>query len=411
MGCDRPRLLCIGAWAPYPGIRHAGGEYLLRHLEVLSETFDVTLAVPGVKTNTDAAPAAPTWLSLHLVPLSARFERSRVLRRLANLALGFSPGAEIRLGLRSDRRLRVLLAEADLVELHWPEYAALIPLVHRAAPTGCPITVIAQDSATQVLERYLSAGTSLTRRARARLLVARVGRQEVHYLNQADAVGSFTEDVDAHYRALGVTVPLFRLPPAVAPVAPAMRAHPDAGETVLFTAALDRPQNYEGLLWFVESVWPQVHAARPRSTLVVAGAGAPAAVEHRLRATAGIDFVGEVDDLASCYRDAHVFVAPLFVGSGLKFKVVNALMAGLPIVTTPVGAEGLEPVDGPSPLQVHEEADEWVTALVDLLADPGERARRGAASHAFAASTFDFAANMAAVTGLYTGLLRSRRGT
>jgi glycosyltransferase involved in cell wall biosynthesis len=411
MTADRPRLLCLAAWAPYPGIRHAGGEYLLRHLEVLSETFDVTLAVPGLGINIDAAPSVPSWLRLHLVPLPPRVERSRVLRRLANLALGFSPGAEIRLGLRRDPVVRELLAGADLVELHWPEYAALIPLVHRAGPAGCPITVIAQDSATQVLERYLSAGTSPARRARARLLVARVGRQEVHYLNQADAVGSFTPDVDDHYRALGVTVPLFRLPPAVAPVPDAMRAKPAAGETVLFTAALGRPQNHEGLLWLVDTVWPHVHSARPSSTLVVAGAGAPPAVEQRLRATAGVEFVGEVDDLSSCYRDAHVFVAPLFVGSGLKFKVVHALMAGLPVLTTAVGAEGLDPVDGPSPLLVHEEADGWVHTLVDLLADPTERARAGAASHAFAAATFDFAAGMAVVTDLYTDLVSSTRAT
>ncbi len=89
----------------------------------------------------------------------------------------------------------------------------------------------------------------------------------------------------------------------------------------------------------------------------------------------GVSLAGFVDDLADVYRDATVAVAPLLRGAGVKFKTLEAILAGLPIVSTSVGAEGIAALP---PLETFDSAEEFADGLVAVLESPAlarERAR------------------------------------
>jgi len=125
----------------------------------------------------------------------------------------------------------------------------------------------------------------------------------------------------------------------------------------------------------VHQLWPRIHREVPEAVLRIAGRGSERFTDFR--GVAGVEVVGEVASAAAFLRDLSVLAYPLVRGSGMKVKVLEALATGLPVVTTPSGAEGIGPTDG---VVVTEKDDEIVEAVRDVLADPAARRQRGAAS-------------------------------
>lgn len=123
----------------------------------------------------------------------------------------------------------------------------------------------------------------------------------------------------------------------------------------------------------VSRTWPLVHRRRPQARLLVAGRGVS---ELGLPESAGVTVVGEVQSGARFLGGIAVLVYPLDRGSGMKVKVLEALASGVPVVTTPAGAEGIVRSDG---VIVSESDEDLAAAVLALLADPLERRQRGAA--------------------------------
>lgn len=106
----------------------------------------------------------------------------------------------------------------------------------------------------------------------------------------------------------------------------------------LFLGALDWFPNQQGLLWFIDSVWPDVKAKVPEASLHIAGRNASTTLANKI--ASACDYYGEVDDTRKFISDKSICIVPLFAGSGLKIKIIEALAAGKVVVTTPIGAEG-----------------------------------------------------------------------
>ena len=161
---------------------------------------------------------------------------------------------------------------------------------------------------------------------------------------------------------------------------------PAAGETMLFVGGFRHPPNVDAVCWFVQAVLPCVLAQRPQARLVVVGASPPAAV----CALAGprVVVTGQISDadLAGWYASARVAVAPLRFGAGVKGKVVEALQAGLPLVTTSVGGQGLPGLAAILP--IHDEAEAQAEAILRLLSDDAAWQAQAAAQVAYAARHF-----------------------
>ena len=120
--------------------------------------------------------------------------------------------------------------------------------------------------------------------------------------------------------------------------------------------------NYDGLRWFLESCRPRIRAEVPDATLDVCGS-----VCFRFDdVPAGVTLRGVVEDLGASYRDASLAIVPLRMGSGLKVKLVEALAHALPVVTTPVGAQGLLGLS-PRSFLLGASAEEFATQTVALL--------------------------------------------
>jgi sugar transferase (PEP-CTERM/EpsH1 system associated) len=113
---------------------------------------------------------------------------------------------------------------------------------------------------------------------------------------------------------------------------------------VLFMGRMDYHANVDAALYFVKHTWPLIHARRPELRLVIVGAQ-PAKAILALREQ-GITVTGTVDDVRPYYRSALTSVVPLRVGGGTRLKVLEAMAAGTPVVSTTLGAEGLAVTPG-----------------------------------------------------------------
>ena len=114
------------------------------------------------------------------------------------------------------------------------------------------------------------------------------------------------------------------------------------GRTVLFFGLLATVPNVDGVVYFLREIWPPIAAARPNARFVVIGADPAPAI--RAHAGPGVTIVGPVDDLRPHLAAADAVVVPLRLGSGTRLKILEAWAMARPVVSTTLGAEGLDVV-------------------------------------------------------------------
>jgi sugar transferase (PEP-CTERM/EpsH1 system associated) len=155
---------------------------------------------------------------------------------------------------------------------------------------------------------------------------------------------------------------------------------PQPGSTeqgCVFLGALDYWPNVEGLCWFCQEVWPEVHRRRPQTTLSIVGRRPTAAVA-RLAELPGVKLVGQVPDVRPYVHAAAVSVVPLRIARGVQNKVLESLAMGKATLVSPQALEGLTAQRG-AHLRAASTPDEWITQLTQLLDDEASRRQLGAA--------------------------------
>lgn len=163
---------------------------------------------------------------------------------------------------------------------------------------------------------------------------------------------------------------------------------PDA-HRVTFLGTLFWPPNAEGVLWFAEHVLPRVLAACPQSVFTVIGKQPPAVVRALERRFSGkVEVTGYVADPTPLLRETAVFVVPLLSGGGMRVKILDAWLWGLPVVTTTLGAEGIDVRPGEDVL-VADDAEGLAAAVARLLGDEIERARLRRGGRAAVVARYD----------------------
>jgi glycosyltransferase involved in cell wall biosynthesis len=158
--------------------------------------------------------------------------------------------------------------------------------------------------------------------------------------------------------------------------------------TLVFTGTMDFRPNVDAVLWFAREVLPRIRDRVPDVRFLAVGQR-----PHRrldvLRDDPAVTLTGFVEDPRPFIADAAVYVVPLRMGGGTRFKVLEALAMGKPVVSTTLGAEGF-PVAHDRELLLADEPGEFAQAVVALLDEPTRGAELGQAGRAFVEERYDW---------------------
>jgi len=145
---------------------------------------------------------------------------------------------------------------------------------------------------------------------------------------------------------------------------------------VLHLGTMFWPPNIDGVLWFAERAFPRVLEHAPEAHFTIVGKNPPEVVESLPQRVRNIHVTGYVPDPGPYLKQAAAFIVPLHAGGGMRVKIVDAWGWGLPVVSTTIGAEGIEVRDGENIL-LADTPDDFAAAVLHLLKEPaaGERLR------------------------------------
>jgi glycosyltransferase involved in cell wall biosynthesis len=162
-----------------------------------------------------------------------------------------------------------------------------------------------------------------------------------------------------------------------------------AGIELVFTGTMDYRPNVDAVLWFAETILPRLREAVPDVRCLAVGK----APDARLRAAAerrpGLIVTGGVPDVRPYLARAALYVVPMRMGSGVRLKVLEAMAAGVPVVSTRVGLEGIAAVDGEHAL-LADTPGAFAAAVLRLLADPTLGARLAGGARALVEQRYDW---------------------
>ena len=286
--------------------------------------------------------------------------------------LGLLPyGVRCFLSPEFHRRVQRLIweHEIDLVQVEYTQMGQF-------AGGWChtPTALFEHDVYFQSVRRALGQARSATEWLQTCLEWVRALRYELRLLRRMDLVETCSE---AERRLLESF-----LGRGAPPIRGALRAAVDTGdyapvftgrkpETLLFVGNFRHAPNLGGLRFLVRQVMPALRANRPNAELLVAGAYPPSEVET-LCCQPGVHLLGMVPEIREVMAHYALFLCPIFSGSGVRVKILEAFAAGMPVVSTPLGVEGLDVADGQE-LLLARDARRFVSAIIELLEHP-ERA-------------------------------------
>jgi glycosyltransferase involved in cell wall biosynthesis len=213
-------------------------------------------------------------------------------------------------------------------------------------------------------------------------------RQAESKIHSAARVALFADisQSDAEWRAGRTTTAVIHVPPFIntaSSAAPVDRAQREEGAscTLLFLGALDFPINVSGVRWFIQRCWPTLRLREDAIALHIVGRRAPSRLVDELVAC-GAQVTTDAPEVGPLLREADIFINPVQRGSGVNIKMVEAMQAGLPVVSTTLGARGLSWRDGQH-LLTADSAELFTSAVGRLLDDRELRQRIGSAAQEF----------------------------
>jgi glycosyltransferase involved in cell wall biosynthesis len=172
---------------------------------------------------------------------------------------------------------------------------------------------------------------------------------------------------------------------------------------VVFPAMFAFPPNEAAARTLITDVMPLVRVAEPSAELVLVGSH-PTRRLVDLCAADGVEIRGPVADMVPELAHARVMAVPLTVGSGTRYKLLEAFASRLPVVTSSVGAEGLDVVDGVHVL-IAETPSEFADAIVRLWRDPALAEGLADAAHRLLRERYSFVTSRVVVAAAVHGLL------
>ncbi len=416
------RILVLSPYLPHSDVGHGGGTAVRGLLTYLARHHDVTLASFLRPGEDDLVPEVEA-LGVQVASLPFLDQQARGMSRLGLLAArAWAAGRSLvsrypyyvekywQPRLSHDLLSLTSRIRPDAIQIEYLQLALYVRDLQRwrearqqaNGTTARPRLVLNSHELGSVPRRRRAAGTG--RGWRRALYSAEAGAWE-RLQRDATLWADTTLCVTAQDRELLQqlggrrcrTVPLGIDTDAVQPI-----WQPSKPLRLLFVGSFAHQPNRTAVKFLVDKIWPQIAQYPEFGQILVAGRGSRAFLGTLGIVPAGIQALGFVADLTHLYRDCQLFVAPLTEGGGIKIKILEAMAHGIPVVTTPIGAEGIvDPAE--EALWIAEPDTSFAESMIRALQEPAESRRRAARARVIIEQRFSWSAITRMLTSIYEG--------
>ncbi|MBN2236706.1 MAG: glycosyltransferase [Bacteroidales bacterium] len=397
------RILVLTNKIPYPAID--GGS-------IATLNLSIALAKQGNEVTVLAMNTAKHYLSADQIPIDLREKieilavdvpaKIRVVGALRNLLFSKLPYTAERFYTTSfSDKLQSVLQENtfDIVQLE-------------GLYVGLYVTLIRKNSRAKIIYRAHNLEFEIWNRAAGRSnflmkwyfnkLAKRLIKLEKSLLNQYDAILPISSKDGSWFTQNNAKTPLQITPAGITKdfaIAKASRNETD----LFFIGALDWLPNQEGLLWFIKEVWPQIHDNYSNLKFYVAGRNASA--ETQALKAPNLVFLGEIEHAKEFMLTHGIMIVPLFSGSGMRVKIIEAMALGKIVISTTMGLEGNSAKNGIEVL-VADDVRSFLEKLEFVLSHPREAQNMGLAAAEFIQQNFDQDLIALQTSQFYKGLIQ-----
>ena len=395
---DRLRILVVSA---YPPSRRSGPRVRMHGLvTALSRTHAVSIVCYVPPSDRD-----------HLAELDVFRDRGIDIETVQNDRMGLGVGPKRALQVRSLMSTRSF---ARIVHERSAFQAAIDARVARARydivhvessmmanfafPRGATVVLDEHNIESDVLRRTVAVARTPARKLYNYFDYRKVRSEEVRAWRRVDACALTSPRDEAMLLRAVRGVRTAVVPNAVDLEFIAPRTDRPERGTLLFFGSLSYYPNRDALHLLVREVLPRIKVRYPSARLLVVGSAPPE--ELRRWTSPDVIVTGPVPDIRPYLARAHAVVVPLRIGGGTRFKILEAMAAGVPVVSTPLGAEGLAVTDGRDIL-LGGDVDELAAQVSRLLADDGLSDTLSSAARQLVECRYDWASSARRLEALY----------
>jgi polysaccharide biosynthesis protein PslH len=369
-GLPRLSVLVLDEEIPYP-LDSGKRIRTFNLLERLARRHSITLLCYGDSTNPGRAALESAGIRVELVgPLADERGARLYLRLFANLFSLYPFSVVKHYTQRFQKAFDDLRGRQnwDLIQCEWTPYARFVP-----ENLNIPLMISAHNVESQIWARRAAHSANPVERLFFRTQEWKMRWFERRALLRAAGSTAVTEE-DARtmrdWRVPNVTV----VPNGVDLDFYSQRSEPERDNEILALASLDWFPNVDSLRYFHVEIFPLIRKQQPAAILRIVGRRPAESLRQEFSGIPGIDFIGEVENVRPYLDRAAVVVVPLRIGGGSRLKILEALAAKKAVVSTAVGAEGLDLVPGED-IAIADSPAEFARSVCELLASSEPRGR------------------------------------
>jgi polysaccharide biosynthesis protein PslH len=264
--------------------------------------------------------------------------RIRPLSALINLLTGRSYHVERFVSRRFRAKLADILKheEFDIIQFEMLYTTPYLETARKYSKAG--MIFRAHNIEHMIWERIAATCHSLLKRIYLHHLAKTLRKFELRVIQKFDGIVAITENDAGFFRNYHQNV-------IAIPFGIDMTAFPESlqenGPVTLFSiGAMNWIPNAEGIRWFLDNVWPDISRQYPSLKYHIAGRAMPSWLKEYKRDNVIIE--GEVADARAFIRKHTIMIVPLFSGSGIRIKIIEGMASGKTVISTTIGAEGIE---------------------------------------------------------------------